>query len=377
MGSLIEAIINALAEWLLGKGIERGGALFQRRGVRIACIVLVLAIAAWIAVASAFLWQWEGAPGISGLLAYVQAGGPVWLLVLPAAAALTVIIALLPVTGRFTPVVLLTTVIFGMSLASLAVLQGGGSGGINGAAVASWIPSLPLPLLALVLAFGDVPSLDSPLAALALVYLMRRRHLLALREWGRRLGWKVSGPAGPNAALTVTGAYDPQHPVTITSSEDLRLTSSAYDAYKFVVRMSSPADIISLRITSIPLSKREQQRLRGIVSGRCRTKGKSTLYYYLLPDPGYPLSEEFLSRFAALVEAGRPFLHGRDLVQAVPIGIRYTHAAYYGLSPRQVRALDPMLRWMRDLCTLLEPVSPPAKADAPQPPSQSPWQASY
>lgn len=371
MGSLIGAIFSSIAEWLLGKGIERAGALYQRRGVRIACLALLLIISGWIAVASAFLWQWAGAPGISGLLAYVQAGGPAWLLVLPAAAALTVIIALLPLTGRFSPVVLLTTVTFGMCLASLAVLQGGGSGGINGAAVASWIPSLALPLLALILAFGDVPSLDSPLAAIALVYMLRRRHLLALREWGRRLGWKVSGPAGPNAALTVTGDYDPQHLVTITSSEDFRLTASAYDAYKFVVRMSSPADIISLRITGIPLSKPEQQRLRGLVSGRCTSKGKRTLYYYLLPDPAYPLSEELLTRLAALVEAGRPFLRGRDLVQAVPVGIRFTHAAYYGLSPRQVRALDPMLRWMRELCALLEPVSPPTKAIVPQSPRQA------
>jgi hypothetical protein len=77
------------------------------------------------------------------------------------------------------------------------------------------------------LALSDLPSLDSPMARLSMMYVGRLKYLRALRQYGRDRGWNVNKPAGRNATLTLAGAFDPQHPVAITSSANHRLSPKA------------------------------------------------------------------------------------------------------------------------------------------------------
>lgn len=376
MASALGVIIQNIIEALLGKSIESAGSLYQHRRFRAICALLLLAISVWIAVASTLLWTSSRLAGVSGLVQYAWSGGPLWLLALPIVAMLTAFITLLPLPGKFTLVAAFATATFGYTLAVLATFQGGGRYAVNATATASGISAILLPVLALILAFGEIPPLDAPLARIAVVYWGRRKHLLALREYGRQRGWRVTGPAGAKSALVVEGAYDPQHPITIISGASFKLSTESAFTFSLVVKMGAPADIISLRIADQPLPKDQQRRMQpqGLIAGESRSRGsRRTLYYYLRPDRTYPLSEAFIAQFAALVEAGRSYLQPRDMVQAVKFGIRYTHTSYRRLTYRDAQ-LDPLLGWMRDLTTLLEPASPhpvPVPQAAPPPFSDS------
>lgn len=360
MGGLLGALFEKLIEAVTGKGLEAVGEQAHKSGFRRFAVAVVALGSAWIAVAGALLWEGSRLPGVRGLWQYVQAGGgPGWVLAGPALAAITAVVAVIPVRGRHSANAVFAAGAFGFSLAALANFQSDGHSDMGGVALSSFLVSLVVPLLALALAMVDVPPLDAPLARVSLVYWGRLRHLKALRRYGQQRGLEVSEPGGGDVALRLRGIYDAGHPVQISSSANFKLSTENSATYFVEVRMGSPRDVVAFRIGWEPAPK----HLRGkAVGGELKISAVKRLYFYVVPDPRMPIAQEFIQHLARVVEAGQQFLRRGDYVQATPHGIRYYHRGpWYGMRVRDA-ALDPTIHWLRQLVGLLETVTPPDSA---------------
>ncbi len=223
------------------------------------------------------------------------------------------------------------------------------------------LAAIPLPILGLILAFGDVPPLDAAMAHVSWVYWGRIRHLRALRLYGARHLWHVIEPHGTDSSLTVKGMYDAEHRVKAASIAHFQLKANSGTPYFLQVAMSSPRDIIGFRISFTRPGKEVVQRT---YAGEARARGKPTIYYFLLPDPRTPIPASFAPRIAQVLDEGRPFLRARDFVVATPYGARLTHySGAFQFSPKEAN-LDPYLTWMRSLVALLEEITPAETATA-------------
>jgi hypothetical protein len=185
--------------------------------------------------------------------------------------------------------------------------------------------------LGLILAFGDVPPLDSFLAHVSLVYLGRIRHLRALRQYGVRRLRQVIEPHGTDSSLSVTGMYDAERRVKAASIAQFQLKADSGTPYFLQLKMSSPRDIIGFRISFTKPEKELAQRT--------------------------PIPASFAPRIAHVIDEGRSFLRARDFVVAAPYGARFTHySGAFQFSPKEAN-LAPYLTWMRNLIALLEEVT--------------------
>jgi hypothetical protein len=358
MVELAAKLSGKVVEWILGQSIESVGALRSHPLVRLACVVLVLVISLWIAVASTFLWTSQHYPDVQGLWQFVQRGGPAWVLATPTCAVMAVLWLLFPYPGKFSPVMFFTAGAFGFGLASLAYFQGGGQYAVNAAAVFTMVPSTLLPILGLMLALSDMPPLDSPLARVAVTYLGRLRHLRALRAWARQRGWEIHGPNGSENTLVLKGAYDRWHPVTAVSGGVFRLSTSNSTTYFLMVRMGSRCDIVPFGIGAFPPPKEVHGQLRNRgLTGSFRPARWRRIHYWVEPDEGRQVPDEFMDRFGALLGRGAALLHNVDFACAAGNGIMYRHQSNIWLRVHQAN-LDPLLQWMAELTTLLEQISP-------------------
>ncbi len=359
MASLIGALLQHLFEAISGKAVDATVEQASTRFFRRLAWVVALVTGAWVAVASALLWESERVHGVTGLWQYAQWGGPAWELATPIVATLTVAILLAPIAGRHMLTLLFAAATFFLVLFSLAEFQGGSAYGLNGPALLSGVAVFFLAIAGLMLGLSDRPSLDSPFARLSMMYFGRLKYLRALRQYGRDRGWEVVGPAGRYATLTVQGRYDGEHSVSAASNANYRPVAESNGSYSLVTRMSSPRDIVGVRIS---FKRPPKQLPAGAIQGETRGapggKPRPPLYFYVMPEPDIPVPDSFVSRMASVVEAGRPFMRPYDFVQATPYGIRFTHMSYYlGFRVREAN-LDAMLRWMRELIAVIEPISP-------------------
>lgn len=354
---LIRVVLRGLTRLVLGKSISATGNLASSQKVRLVLVVLCIPLAAGVAVASALFWGSARVPQANGLLQYVQQGGDAWVLIAPISALLLTILLLIPASGRFGIALLLAGTLFFGGLAALANLQGDGTSAVNTASVVSLGISALLMLVVLGLALSDNPPLDSPLAPVTFVYLSGRlKHLRGVNRFGEQRGWSVTGPTGGQSTLTIRGAYDPAHEVTLTSALHITVSSRASAAYVYSCKMTSPADIVACRVSYTAAPKKYRATP---YYGECRQRGKRTIYYFLDPRPEEArlITPQFMERLGQVVESGRPFFTTPlDFLHATPFGIRFTHQAYYRMTSVYTEP-EPLLRWMRELVGLLEPVS--------------------
>jgi hypothetical protein len=356
VAGLVSALFGKLAEWLFGSGIEAAGERAGVRWFRRVCLVLAILISAYIAVASAFLWEVDSQPGVTGLWQFTQqAGGPLWTLALPVLAAALTLLLLIPLPGRHSIGLALAVSVFGFSLAAIFAMTGPGVHTLSIPTLISMLAAILLPVLGFVLTFGDVPPFDSFLAHVSWVYWGRIRRLRALRLYGTRRLWQVVEPHGTDSSLTVSGMYDADHRVKAASVAHFQLSAGSGTPYFLRIDMSSPRDIVASRIG---FTKPEKDVYQRAFVGEARARGNRTIYYLLLPDPRTPIPASFAPRIAQVIDQGRELLRVRDFVVATPYGIRLTHySGAFQFSPKEAN-LDPYLTWMRSLVALLEEVTP-------------------
>jgi hypothetical protein len=359
---VIGTIFGKLAEWLFGAGVEAAGEHAGIRWFRGVCLVLAILISGYSAVASTLLWEVDSQPGVMGLWQFTQqASGPLWTLTLPLLAAILTLWLLIPAPGRHSIGFALAVGVFVFSLAALIAMTGPGVHTLSVPTLISLLTVIPLPILGVILAFGDVPPLDSFLAHVSWVYWGRIRHLRALRLYGARRFWQVIEPHGTDSSLAVKGMYDAEHRVKAASIAHFQLKADGGTPYFLQINMSSPRDIIGFRIS---LTKPEKEVAQRTYAGEARARGQRTIYYFLLSDPRTPVPGSFAPRIAQVIDEGRNFLRNRDYVVATSYGIRYTHySGAFQFSPKEAN-LDPYLTWMRSLVALLEEVTP-ARTTAP------------
>jgi hypothetical protein len=368
MGGLIGALIQKLVEALFGKAIETVGEQAFNRRFRRVIWALALVLSAWIAVSNALLWQTDRLPGVSGLLDYFQHGGPTWELAAVIAPVVTALWLLVPVKGRDAITFYLIAATFGLTIGALVEFQGGARYETSVLTILTLLASIVLAICAAVLARTDVPPLDAPLARFCFQYWGRYKHLLALREYGRQRGWTISGPAGKRPPLTLVGKYDPQHPVTITSSAKFSLIENTV-SYTLSARMGSPDHIPDCRISYQPTPKKLQGT---VVHGKTRGapgQRRQSIYFHVAINPKHPAAESLIPRMAALAEAARPFLKLhfsnvklKDSIVAARSSVQYTHLAAFHLTRRDAE-MDPLLECMRELIDVLASISrPPTRA---------------
>jgi hypothetical protein len=361
MGPILNNILGNVLQDAAAAGLEATGKAAQRgRTVRRVLFVLALVCSAFIAGASALLWQSEHLPGVTGLWQAVQDGQPGWLLAAPGLAALAFGLLLVPLRGRMTLTTLVSAAIMGFTIGGLAHIQGG-SGGVNAFAALSGIAAFVLPVATLALTLSDIPSLDSPMAHLSFSLMGRVAHLKALRRYGEQRGWQVRPPHGADLALRMVGPYDAGHDVMVLSELNITLSTGENMSLDMKVQLTSSRDIPAFRISY-------KKDVSGMFRGRgvarvSRPPRKAPLYAIILPPPGRALSDAFMDRFLQLAEAGRPFMKLLDFVQATPSGLQFVHNAMR-LTVKDAQ-LDPVLAWLRELLGLMEEISPPKTGNAP------------
>lgn len=319
---------------------------------RIPIYLIIFGSAAWVAVASAFLWTSEAYPGIVGLLAFVRHGGPVWLLSIPLVALMTVLVGSIPVAGRYGLVFLLQTATFVLTLVGLATFQANGHAALNIAAVSSFLVTLPATLLAIVTALADNPSVDSPLAFFTFSYFGRLGHLRAVNATARSLGWEVEMPRQPALALTASGYYGSGRSVRVVSGATYpNYGPNGPAGYWYHVTVTSPSPLPGFGISRkrIP-AEFVSHALTGQVAG--------SLNFYVIPPYGRHIPDAWTQRFAQQVASGRQFLRfGHNRVELTPGGLLYSHFNPFRLSAKSGH-IEPLVDWLMGIATLLEAIAP-------------------
>ncbi len=291
---------------------------------------------------------------MSGLLGYVQNGGPVWLLSIPVVALLVVILGSLPVAGRYGLTLVFQIALFALVLAGMASFQADGHSALNLAAVTSLLVTIPAMLLALITALADTPPVTSPLAPLTMHYMGRVGHLRGLLASARRLGWEVREPEGKARALILTGYSRDRRAVRVVSGVSAMGEATQDQGYWCKVTVTSPRPLPTFEIgrAKIPPHIAARATTGKLVGGR------TPLQFYIIPPYGRPLPDAWAERFAHHIAAGQSFVRGRrDSVRLTSGGILYTRFKMMRL-PAKSGEIEPLIDWLCGAAALLEEVAP-------------------
>jgi hypothetical protein len=340
-------LIGLLTHLLVGQVDRASNRLTARPGWRVPITLFIIASAAWVAYASAYLWTNSAWPGVVGLL--VALG--------------TVVAALLPIAGRYGLVLVLQFSTFVLSLVVLATFAPGPTDS-NWPLVSSVLVTMPASILAIVTALGDVVPLDSPLVYCSVTYWGRTRCLRALERSARRLGWQISTPTGDGRVYTTGGYLGSRRDAQVVSGWNLTHPTRGLAGSGYWVKLQ-----ISLRRpTSGAIIGR--QRLPKSFAARAITgkvQGGILPLRYSIISYRKPPGAEWQSRFTQQIAAGATYLRGvRDIVHVVPGGLRYAHFSPFSLA-RRYGEIEPLADWLASLATLLEELAPDAPVEPPAP----------
>lgn len=369
MDFLIKLFSDILSDVITGQVESTSDRLTHKVWWRFPIYVIIVGSAAWVAVASALLWQSESHPGVVGLIDFVGHGGPAWLLNIPLVAVLAVIAGSLPVAGRYGLALILQAALFALTLAGLATFQADGHSAVNLPAITSFIVTLPATLLALITALADVPPITSPLAYLTMNYMGRVGHLRRLLASAHRLGWATRGPEGKARALTIGGYYGDyaggysgaRRSVRVVSGMSGMGEATTDQGYWYKATVTSPSALPSFEITRKKLPPHIAARaVTGKLSG-----GTRPLQFYVIPPYGRPIPDAWKERFARQVTAGKDFVRSaRDGAQLTPGGILYSSFRMMRL-PAKSGDIEPLVGWLAGIASLLEELAPPTEQTTP------------
>lgn len=353
MGVLIQLLGDILSDVITGQVESGSDRLTRKVWWRFAVYFIIVAAALWVAIASAFLWTSASHPGVVGLINFANAGGPGWMLAIPAVACAVVVAGSLPVAGRYGIVFVLQTALFILVLLGMAQFQGDGHSALNAAAISSLLVTLPAGLFSVTTALADDPPVTSPLAFLSMMYVGRVRHLRDLLKSAHRLGWQVTGPTGEQRAeraFSTGGSYHGRS-VRVASGVVWRDVSALEQGYYFKVTLSSPGALPTFEIT--------HKKIPPYVASRALTgKLGRGIRFYILPPYGQVIPADWAERFTQQIARGRRFLHPRRAgMQLASGGIVYTCFRAMSL-PARSGDLEPLLDWMTGLASLLEEIAP-------------------
>ncbi len=351
---MIGSILDNIIANLVGQGLDEANERARVKWGRLPFIVIGVGLSLYLVVASIFLWQSPAYPGMQGLVQLASAWPWMWLV--PALAGLTTVLLLIPVAGRLIFALLSAIAMAGVGLGALITLQGSTSDITDLPTNISTFGTFITVLAALFLALQDRPGLSSPLAAFAIPYSMRLNHLRALRQFGTERGWQVVGPTGSQNTLRVDGAVSPTHPIFITSSMRFRMSQDkATDGAILTVAIRSAFDIPGFY--SGP-KRLEPAKRGGLAEIEVPIPGKPSLFAYVQPYPELPLTPAVAEQIAGVIRARPGALPSDAIVQATPLGMRVRYTRFYRRLTAKDGRPEPILQWLDQLVTTLEPISP-------------------
>ncbi len=350
----MHGLVFLLTEIILGQVEGSSNRMTQKVWWRFPVYFIILGAALWVAISSALLWTSASHPGVVGLLDYVRHGGPAWMLNIPIVALLIIIVGSLPVAGRYGLVLVFQAALFWLVLIGLANFQGDGQSEVNLAAVSSFLVTLPATVLALVTALADIPPVTSPLAQFNMMYIGRIRHLRRLLATASQFGWEAAGPSGPARAYTVSGYYGAGRHVRVVSGVSWQGESAADQGYWYKVTVTSPS--------ALPAFEIARREIPTYIAARAVTRmvasGLNPIRFYVIPQYGGSVREEWVQRYTQHIVSGTHYLHYRESVQITSGGILYTHFSVMRL-PARSNAIEPLIEWLVGLVHLLEEIAQP------------------
>ncbi len=348
-------LVSLLTRIIVGQVEGTANRMTQKVWWRLPIYFIILGSAFWVAIASAFLWTSDSHPGIVGLLDFVRHSGPAWLLSIPVVALLIVFIGSLPAAGRYGPVFILQAALFWLVLLGMANFQADGHSALNLAAISSFIVTLPATLLAVVTGLADTPPVTSPLAMFNMMYIGRTRYLRRLLASASRFGWETSWPAGMERAYTVGGYYGEGRTVRVVSGVSWQGVSAPDQGYWYKVTVTSPRPLPAFEIARKKIPHYVAVRaVTGTLTG-----GIHPIRFYVIPQYGREMREEWVQRFAQHVASGARYVHSRrETVNLTPGGILYTHFSMMRL-PAKSGVIEPLVDWLVGVARLLEEIAPP------------------
>jgi len=341
---LIEAIVSRLATYL----IEKLGQPTLNKRFSYAFHIFIAIFTFFNAIASLWFWQSNHYQGIIG---YIGQGGDVLVISLPVVALATGIVALLPFAGTALIMLFLS---IGYLVASFYATQQFNPSSTDFIALTTIIGAFVVTLIAMGLAFSDLPPLSSPLARLAIPYGSRLRHLRALEKYGKQQQWNVIGPVAKENALCLEGAFDNTHGILIASLLKIQFsTSNASEGSTIQIGLTSPYDIPSFYSGPEALPK----KVTAVAIQLPFTMGKKQAKAYLFPYEKHAVSPTLQAHLSAHLATREQVMPKDAIVQATPLGMRIVIKRYFGLSVKDSNP-EAIIRWLYTLVSLLESVSP-------------------
>jgi hypothetical protein len=306
--------------------------------------VLIL-LSAWF-VAAAFLWI-ETSDGPADIVEAIRLGAPAWMLAVPLIGLVSLAVLAQAKPGAYWLLFLLGIV---QIVAAMAVfdLQAWGLRAFWGAALS--IPAAFIfALVALAMAFGDAPPLDSPIARL--VYLGRRKHLLDMQRLAERWGWQARGPEPRNLALRITGEWAGRE-LHLESGAVYRFSSSAASYYYLSVAVRSKKNLLPMALAIGMEGPKASQRKTAAKRKLRDAKGR-TKTFYIWPPAGRPAGEVDAAALIAALESGKEFLRSRTSVNAAGESVWFGRQASFTMS-ETAEDVEAIIRWLDAIAGVME-----------------------
>ena len=322
----------------------------------------LILLSAWF-VAAAFLWI-ETADGPADIVRAIELGAPVWMLAVPLIGIGSLAILARAKPGAYWQVFVLgiiqivaTTAVFDLHTLGLRAYWGAGLS----------IPAAFIfALVALPLAFGDAPPLDSPMSRLA--YLGRRGHLLDLIRLAERWGWKARGPEAPNLAVRVEGEW---------AGRELHIESGAVyhgnsASCYLSIAVRSPRNLWPMTLT-IGMDGPKASQRKTAAKGKCRdAKGRASTFY-VWPPAGRSAEEVNVAALKAALESGKGYLQHWTTVNAAGESVWFGREASFTMS-ETAEDVEAVIRWLDAIAGVMErhysdaaaTVQPPGGSEPPE-----------
>ncbi len=348
IGELVKKLVETIFDKLLGGLSERAkGRVFQRVGFGTFLVLLLGQTGLLI-----FGWQRVVAPGPLRLWQFAWQHGDVWTLAAPVLTVIMLIVLLLPLRGRYLPLLYLGFAAFGAVLYDLAIFQSPAYGALLGISVLSALLAALIMLMPMILLSGDVPALGEPLAAL--FFAGYYRHLLALRAFAERNGWQVQAPGTARSTLQAAGSYE-GYAVTVTSGAQKLVELEGDRSLSSVVTVEGPNPLLRFSLGSVPKPRIPNTETRSFTTP---ARWRWPLRFRLTVPTGRPLPESDIQRLAAHIDAGRPYLRPGMLSMETSLrtnGARliFARKAGFRLRERDAQRLAAQLDWMVALSQIL------------------------
>ena len=316
---------------------------FQRAGR----IILAL-ISLWFVLAAA-IWGQEGEKIIT-VFAAIARGVPAWVLVLPLAGLLSLLLLwrnppglawLLGYGG-----ILFIVIAFAVTIATDdAKVVGVSWGPAVGIAI-----SFIYPMVAVVMAYGEPVSLDSPMVHLA--YLGIVGHLRSLYRLAEKWHWPATGPQGPLHAVHLSGRWGERDMIIASGTRFGFNTADSFHFLQVGVTMARPPRPFYVAVGNDVQAPGKAEKALAL-SGTCQTSGRKAVPFYIWVVNKAGTEQAGMPRLRTVLDGGRRFLRNQTVVRSADNGLVFERRSIWRMTEKE-DDIEAILRWLSEMARTME-----------------------